>query len=116
MRCKNLNVWKKSCRLTVDIYKHFETCNNFGFKDQITRSALSVASNIAEGVEKDSNKETVRFLEIARGSTAELITQTYIGIEIGYIEKERGLKWIATIEEIAKMLGGLKNTYKEKSV
>ncbi|BDY13454.1 four helix bundle protein [Hydrogenimonas cancrithermarum] len=114
MRCKNLNVWKKSCRLSVEIYRYFETCKNFGFKDQITRSALSIASNIAEGVEKDSNKETIRFIEIARGSTAELITQTYIGIEIGYIEKKIGLQWITVIEEIANMLGGLKNTYKEK--
>ncbi len=43
MRCRNLEVWKRSCRLSVEIYKHFETCVYYGFKDQTTRNSLSVA-------------------------------------------------------------------------
>ncbi len=111
MRCERLDVWKRSCRLSVEVYRYFAECKDFGFKDQITRSSLSVASNIAEGIEKESNKEKVRFIEIARGSTAELITQIYIGIEIGYIEKAVGLQWIKEINEIARMLIGLKRNY-----
>ncbi len=111
MRCERLDVWKRSCRLSVEVYRYFAECKDFGFKDQITRSSLSVASNIAEGIEKESNKEKVRFIEIARGSTAELITQIYIGIEIGYIEKEVGLQWIKEINEVARMLIGLKRNY-----
>ena len=111
MRCERLDVWKRSCRLSVDIYKYFSTCKDYGFKDQITRSSLSIASNIAEGVEKESNKEKIRFIEIARGSTAELITQIYIGIEINYINKETGLLWIKEIHEISSMLIGLKRSY-----
>ena len=95
----------------MDIYRTFSDCRDFGFKDQITRSALSIASNIAEGMEKESNKEKMRFIEIAKGSAAELITQIYIGIEIQYIEKEVGMKWIKNLNEILKMLTGLKKNY-----
>ena len=62
-------------------------------------------------MEKDSNKEKMRFIEIAKGSAAELITQIFIGIEIGYIEKSIGLKLINESNEILKMLSGLKKNY-----
>ena len=109
MKCEKLEVWKRSCRLCVNVYKNFKETSDFGFKNQITKSALSIASNIAEGIEKESNKEKIRFLEIAKGSAAELITQIYIGIEIGYIDKNVGLEWIRETNEILKMLSGLKN-------
>ncbi len=111
MRCERLDVWKRSCRLSVDIYKAFAACKDFGFKDQITRSSLSVASNIAEGMEKESDKDKSRFLNIAQGSVAELITQIYIGIEIGYIEKELGMQWVRELNEIQRMLNTLKKNY-----
>ena len=111
LKCEKLDVWKRSCRLSVDIYKLFVNSKDFGFKDQITRSALSIASNIAEGMEKESNKEKMRFIDIAKGSAAELITQIYIGIEIGYIEKVTGLKLIKECDEILKMLTGLRKNY-----
>ncbi|AEA33039.1 four helix bundle protein [Hippea maritima] len=112
MKCENLDVWKRSCRLSVNIYNYFKELKDFGFKDQITRSSLSIASNIAEGMEKESDKEKIRFIEIAKGSAAELMTQIYIGIEITYIEKQIGLKWIEELDELLKMLTGLKNNYK----
>jgi four helix bundle protein len=112
MRCENLDVWKRASRLSADIYIYFKDCKDYGFKDQITRSSLSIASNIAEGVERFSNQETIRFLDIARASSAELITQIYVGIEINYIEKELGLQWKKEIEEIAKMITSLIKKYK----
>ena len=111
MKCERLDVWKRSCRLSVEVYKNFAESRDFGFKDQITRSALSIASNIAEGLEKESDKEKIRFIEIAKGSAAELITQTYIGIEIGYIEKKLGMTWVKELNELLRMLSGLKSTY-----
>ena len=107
MRCENLDVWKRSCRLSVEIYKYFANFKDYGFKDQITRSSLSIPSNIAEGMEKDYTKEKKRFIEISKGSIAELKTQIYIGIEIGYIAKDIGLDWIKRLNEILKMLIGL---------
>ena len=111
MRCERLDVWKRSCRLSVEVYKSFASCKDYGFKDQITRSSLSIASNIAEGVEKDSHKDKARLINIAQGSSAELITQIYIGIEIGYLEKAIGMTWIKEINEILRMLNALRKSY-----
>ena len=108
MKCETLDVWKRSCRLSVEVYKHFSDCRDFGFKDQITRSSLSVPSNIAEGLEKDSLKENIRYIEISRGSAAELLTQIYISIEIGYLEKKVANRWRDEINQILKMLNALK--------
>jgi len=67
VKCENLDVWKRSCRLSVGIYQYFQDSKDYGFKDQITRSSLSIASNIAEGMEKASKKESIKFLDIAKG-------------------------------------------------
>jgi four helix bundle protein len=107
MKCEKLDVWKRACRVSVEIYKYFANFRDFGFKDQITRSSLSIPSNIAEGMEKSSSKEKIRFLDVAKGSASELITQIYIGIEIGYIEKEIGVQWKQEISSILGMLSGL---------
>ena len=112
MKCEKLEVWKRSCRLSVEIYNYFKESKDYGFKDQITRSSLSIGSNIAEGMEKESNREKIRFIEIAKGSCAELMTQIYIGIEIKYIEKESGFKRVKELNEILKMLSGLKKNLK----
>lgn len=78
MNFENLDVWKHSTRLSADIYKTPILKKDFGFRDQLTRSGLSVPSNIAEGMTRDSDKEKVRFLDIARSSLAEARTQIYI--------------------------------------
>ena len=72
MKCEKLDVWKKSCNVPVEIYRYFSD-----FKDQVTRSSLSIPSNIVEEVEKIFDKDMVRFLDIARASCAELTTQIY---------------------------------------
>jgi len=59
MSFENLEVWKRSARLSGNIYKELKTLKDYGFKDQITRSGLSIPSNIAEGIERTSNKETI---------------------------------------------------------
>lgn len=87
---EDLDVWKRSARLSADIYKELAILKDYGFKDQITRSGLSIPSNIAEGMERASDKEKIRFLDIAQGSAAELRTQIYIGIDIGYVEYKIG--------------------------
>ena len=57
MKYETLEVWKRSCKLSVKIYKYFLDFKDYGFKDQITRSSLSIASNIAKGIEKNSIKD-----------------------------------------------------------
>ncbi|MDN2479984.1 four helix bundle protein [Vibrio agarivorans] len=107
MRFEKLGVWKRACRLSSDIYKQTKLVRDFGFRDQITRSALSVASNIAEGEERNSLKENIRFLYCAKGSLAELLTQIYIGMDVGYIHKESGREAIVESKQIAAMLSRL---------
>ncbi|OEE68089.1 four helix bundle protein [Enterovibrio norvegicus FF-33] len=114
MRFKQLKVWQQACRLSCDIYKLMKECRDWGFRDQITRSGLSIPSNIAEGEERDSPKDQIRFLNIAKSSTAELITQIYIGIEVGYIDKTEGLRQINEAESIAGSLGKLIKTKKSR--
>ena len=107
MRFEDLDVWKRACRLCVEIYRALKECRDSGFKDQITRSALSIPSNIAEGYERNTNKDATKFFFYAKGSAGELRTQIYIGMEIGYIHKHTGLSWIQEAQEISKMLSGL---------
>ena len=77
MGFEQLEVWKRSSKLCTEIYKHFNNLKDFGFRDQITRSSLSIPSNIAEGEERGTIKENVQFLIYARGSCGELRTQIY---------------------------------------
>ncbi len=107
MRFEQLDVWKRASRLSCDIYKATETIQNWGFKDQITRSGLSVPSNIAEGEERETSKEKIRFLYYAKGSLGELVTQLYIGIEIGYLNKTSSMDMIKEAKELAKIIGSL---------
>ena len=104
---ENLEVWRRSCRLSASVYKSLSNCKDYGFKDQVTRSALSVASNIAEGYERDSQKSCIQFLKIAKGSCGELWTQLLIGREAGFIEKEIAIEFAEEAKELAKMLNGL---------
>lgn len=106
-RFEELDVWKKSARLSADIYKALAQMNDFGFRDQITRSGLSIPSNIAEGYERGTNKETANFLNYAKGSAGELRTQIYIGMDIGYINVIQGKQWLTEAESISKMLYAL---------
>lgn len=106
MRFEDMDVWKRSSRLSVSIYRHFSDVRDFGFKDQITRSGLSVPSNIAEGVERSTTKEKKNFLNYSKSSCGELRTQIYIGVEIGYIPRDMGKIWIKETEEISSMLKG----------
>ncbi|MDW7774591.1 MAG: four helix bundle protein [Desulfobulbaceae bacterium] len=112
MAFEDLEVWQKAARLSGNIYKELRTLKDYGFKDQITRSGLSIPSNIAEGIERTSDKETLTFLAYAKGSSAELRTQIYIGMDIGYIPKETGKSWIEETRNISAMLVGLMKSIK----
>ncbi|CAM4280770.1 four helix bundle protein [Vibrio agarivorans] len=107
MRFEKLDIWKRSSKLSCDIYLVTKSLKDYGFKDQITRAGLSIPSNIAEGEERDSLKEKVRFLNIAQGSTAELITQLMIGIRIGYIDNTIGSTLIREAKQLYAMIKSL---------
>lgn len=109
---KNLEAWKVAKALCVEVFRETRPCKDYGFRDQLTRSVLSIPSNIAEGTARISDRETLQFLSIARGSAAELETQVLIGQEIGYIEQELADNWIQSIQRIQKLLFGLIKRYR----
>lgn len=115
MNFEKLEVWKRSCQLSVEVYSAMRDLKDFGFKDQITRSSLSVPSNIAEGMVKPTLKDKVKFLHIANGSCVEMRTQAYIGMKIGYIPNDAGLYWVQETKEISSMLMGLVKTLQDKN-
>jgi four helix bundle protein len=82
-------------------------CPDFGFRDQATRSALSVASNIAEGVEHRSIPDKTKFLDYARGSCCEFHTQATVGKQAGLVDETTSDRWIETSRELSAMIQGL---------
>jgi four helix bundle protein len=89
-------------------------CKDFGMRDQMQRAAVSIASNIAEGSER-SPKEFSHFLNIARGSAAELRTQAYIAAKIGLIPGEEMRSVVNETKEISRMLYGLSKSLKTEN-
>lgn len=104
---EELEVWKRSCRLAVDICRTVAEWKNFGLRDQIQRAAVSVPSNIAEGQERDYDGDNIRFLRIAKGSCAELRTQLYIAQSLNLLSPEISKPFIDESKEISAMLQGL---------
>jgi four helix bundle protein len=117
MRFEDLEVWKRGVELSASIYLKLKELRDYGFKDQITRSGLSIPSNVAEGFERTSQKEAMAFLSYAKGSSGELRTQIIIGMKIGYVPEEVGKDWLREAKEISSMLSGLikkKKSFVEK--
>jgi four helix bundle protein len=104
---QKLRVWQLAKDLAVKIYRltqEYEFSKDFGFKDQIQRSAVSIPSNISEGDELETDKQSIRHFYIAKGSSAELLTQIMIGQEIGYINSENANQLIEECKLISVML------------
>ncbi|SES69490.1 four helix bundle protein [Thalassotalea agarivorans] len=107
MNYERLEVWQRATNLAIEVFKYAKTFKDYGFKDQLTRSVLSIPSNIAEGMTRLGNKEKRHFLAIAKASSAELNTQVIIGSEIDYIERSIASNWKKEIYIISAMLSGL---------
>jgi len=109
---EDLQVWKKSTKLAVKIYSALKSCKDYGLKDQITRSVVSISSNIAEGYERNSRNQFIYHLRVAKGSCGELRSQLYICQEIGVINRENTQSFLESAREISRMLQGLINHYR----
>lgn len=119
---QELKVWQRAKELTVFLYKltgQGAFAKDWDLRDQIRRSAVSIASNIAEGDELDTDRQSIKFFYIAKGSSAELFTQVIIAYEIGYLLREEFDHVKNECQPISRMLAKLiqarsKNTNKEK--
>ena len=104
---QKLEVWRRACALSADVFR-FLSCNReYAFRDQLSRSALSIASNIAEGYGRGSQRERIQFLRIARASCNEAWTQLTIGIDAEIIDVGKARHLAGETLEIARMIGGL---------
>lgn len=109
----DLQVWQLAIQLVKDVYiltSDFPSSETYGLSNQMRRSAISVPSNIAEGAARNSHKEFLHFLGIARGSLSELETQVVIAREIGYALDISPLE--KQIDDVFGLLGGLINSIK----
>jgi four helix bundle protein len=110
---KELIVWQKSMELAEKVYllvKALPKEETYALSDQIRRAAVSIPSNIAEGHARQSQKEFLQFLCIARGSRAELETQLLLARRLGYFETVSSELYDATmilLDEISRMLFSL---------
>ena len=113
-RFEDLEVWKESMRLATKIYKILKNSRDFGLRDQMQRSAVSVPSNIAEGYERNTNKDFIKFLHYSKGSCSELRTQIYLAIETKTIPKSEGQELLKSTNSISAMLHNYIKIRKEK--
>ncbi|WP_145303904.1 four helix bundle protein [Crateriforma conspicua] len=104
---EDLKVWQRSVDLSVDLYVALKHCTDGGFKDQLTRSGLSVPSNIAEGMERATIADQCKFLNYARSSCSECRTQVIVGKRAGLLRVDDATRWETETREISAMISGL---------
>ena len=104
---EDLEVWKKACQVAVELYIELKSCKDFSFRDQMNRAVISIASNIAEGAERGSSRDFIRFIHIAKASASELRTQLYIADRVGLLASEKRIKYCDELICISKMLHAL---------
>ena len=110
---KKLKIWQKGVDIAINSFQLVSTFpkeEKFGISSQITRAAVSIPSNIAEGCGRKSNKELHQFLNISLGSSFELETQYIIAKEFNYITQETSNQACIQINEIQKMIYGLQKS------
>jgi four helix bundle protein len=116
---EDLEVWKRGCQLAVDVYVSNHMSKDFGLKDQMQRSAVSIPSNIAEGCERDSTPDFIKFLRYSKGSCGELRTQLYISDRVRKKLRQPALdgsrEMISETKELSKMLQGLINSLQRRT-
>jgi four helix bundle protein len=110
---KDLIVWQKAMELVTVVYRLVKKLPKeelFSLSDQMRRAVTSIPSNIAEGQARNSTKEFIRYLAIAKGSKAELETQLLLSVKINYLNNEEIQTAINLIQEIGKILNALQKS------
>jgi four helix bundle protein len=108
---EDLIAWQKARVLTKEIYQITrvgEFGRDFGLSGQIQKASVSIMSNIAEGFERGGRGEFHQFLSIAKGSAAEVRSQLYVALDVGYLEKHDFQNFMKKAEEVGRIVGGLR--------
>lgn len=110
-RFEELIAWQKARLLTSEIYKATadgDFGRDFGLKNQIQRAAVSVMSNVAEGFERGRPAEFHQFLSMAKASCAEVRSQLYVALDVGYLDQKQFENLMTLAQEVARIVGGLR--------
>ena len=108
---EDLIAWQKSRELTRDIYqvtREGSFAKDFGLSGQIQRASVSIMSNIAEGFERGGRREFHQFLSTAKASCAEVRSQLYVALDIGYVDQPRFNRLLKQAEEVGRIIGGIR--------
>ncbi|MEO6190020.1 MAG: four helix bundle protein [Saprospiraceae bacterium] len=104
---EDIIAWQKAQELAAEIYKQFGNIRDFGFRDQICRASVSISNNIAEGFDRGTNKEFIRFLYISSSSCSEVKSMLYLAVKLKLMEEKKAMILIETTIEISKIIKGL---------
>jgi len=107
---RELKVWQKAHRWTLDVYRHTQTFppqERYGLTSQLRRAAVSVPSNIAEGCGRDSERDFGRFLSIAAGSASEAEYQLLLARDLSYLKDDPHRSLHDQVNEVKRMLNSL---------
>jgi four helix bundle protein len=116
---EDIDAWKLARELVKQIYRisnEGDFSRDFGLKDQIRRASVSIVSNIAEGFERDGNKEFSQFLSLAKGSVGEVKSQLAIAYDLGYVNRPSFEMCDRQIVRIGQMIGGLMNYLRHNAI
>ena len=108
-RFEDIEGWKKARLLTQQIYQVSGAGpfrRDYGLRDQVRRASVSIMSNIAEGFERDGNKEFTQFLSIAKGSAGEVKSHFYVALDAGFIDQSQFADLYRQADETGKLIGG----------
>jgi four helix bundle protein len=110
---RDLFVWQKAMDLVVEVYRltdHFPRAEQYGLVSQMTRAAVSVPANIAEGSGRGgSRREYSHFLGIARGSLMETETLLELAVRLRYVDEKDATRLFALIDEVSRMLSSIRS-------
>lgn len=110
---RNLQVWQKGMDTTVAVYRgtaHFSKSELFGLTGQLRRAMVSVVANVAEGANRGSDRDFARFISIAAGSSSEALSHLELARRLGYLSPDEAVILIEQVEEVQRMLGGLRSS------
>jgi four helix bundle protein len=113
---ERLEVWQRAIEFADVVYgitRQFPADERFGLTNQMRRAAVSISSNIAEGSARISRKDFARFIEIATGSLNEVISQSFVGRNQGFLSPEDFLTLYNAADEQSRMLSGLRRSLLE---
>ena len=111
---ENLEVWQDAIELAARVYELFQECRDFGFRGQIQNAAVSVSNNIAEGYERDSNQEFIRFLFIAKGSCGEVRSMAYLARRVKLLSDDDAESLIRDAKRLSKRIASFIKVRREK--